>query len=308
MKRFTNIIAFYDSSLGSDDALGQAAHLAAANGARLTVVDVLPDGHGMQALVEDRRKRLKRLEPSLHAQGVDKVSSLVLVGAAFLEIVRTVIREEADLVILSAEGGSVLKSIFFGSTATHLIRKCPCPVWVIKPGQATPYKRVLAAIDPADHGGDDALNVKILEIAASLAAADGGDLHVVHGWTVPNRQRLMLASELPDHKRTEILENTEATHRNRVKALFRRANLSGASPRLHLSRDLPERAIVNAAEAEDIDIIVMGSVTRTGIAGLLMGNTAETVLGAVRRSVFAVKPEGFQSPVTIEDQQARFVA
>ena len=69
-----------------------------------------------------------------------------------------------------------------------------------------------------------------------------------------------------------------------------------------------ERAIVNVAEAEDIDIIVMGSVTRTGIAGLLMGNTAETVLGAVRRSVFAIKPTGFQTPVTIEDRQAKDVA
>jgi nucleotide-binding universal stress UspA family protein len=41
----------------------------------------------------------------------------------------------------------------------------------------------------------------------------------------------------------------------------------------------------------------MGTVARTGIAGLVMGNTAERVLRRLHGSVLAVKPPGVVSPV-----------
>jgi nucleotide-binding universal stress UspA family protein len=53
-------------------------------------------------------------------------------------------------------------------------------------------------------------------------------------------------------------------------------------------------------EEEKIDTIVMGTVARVGIAGFLMGNTAETILGRVACSVLAVKPEGFVTPVQVD--------
>ena len=52
--------------------------------------------------------------------------------------------------------------------------------------------------------------------------------------------------------------------------------------------------------SEEIDLVVMGTVARTGITGLLMGNTAERVLGALSCSVLTVKPDGFSSPITLE--------
>jgi len=46
-----------------------------------------------------------------------------------------------------------------------------------------------------------------------------------------------------------------------------------------------------------VDLIVMGTVGRTGIPGLFIGNTAETVLRQVDCSVLTVKPWGFVTPV-----------
>ncbi len=43
--------------------------------------------------------------------------------------------------------------------------------------------------------------------------------------------------------------------------------------------------------------VVMGTVARTGVAGLLVGNTAERLLDEVRCSVITLKPPGFVSPV-----------
>jgi universal stress protein E len=48
-----------------------------------------------------------------------------------------------------------------------------------------------------------------------------------------------------------------------------------------------------------VDLIVMGTVGRSGIPGFFIGNTAEEVLQCARASILSVKPPGFQSPVTL---------
>ena len=50
-----------------------------------------------------------------------------------------------------------------------------------------------------------------------------------------------------------------------------------------------------------INLLVMGTVARDGVSGLIIGNTAETVLDVVRCSVLAVKPPGFVSPIRLAD-------
>ena len=54
----------------------------------------------------------------------------------------------------------------------------------------------------------------------------------------------------------------------------------------------------------DADVIVVGTVGRTGIAGLLIGNTAESIFSQVESPVLAIKPEGFQTPVRIHMAEA----
>jgi len=55
---------------------------------------------------------------------------------------------------------------------------------------------------------------------------------------------------------------------------------------------------IRAGTRIDIDLIVMGTVCRTGIAGFLIGGTTETILHEVDCSVLAVKTKDFGSPVT----------
>ncbi len=63
----------------------------------------------------------------------------------------------------------------------------------------------------------------------------------------------------------------------------------------HAQHVVPELASELAA-----DLVVMGTVARTGIAGLFMGNTAEDILTQLDCSVLTIKPPGFTSPVTLE--------
>ena len=43
----------------------------------------------------------------------------------------------------------------------------------------------------------------------------------------------------------------------------------------------------------------MGTLARAGLKGVFVGNTAESVLGSIEVPVLAMKPPGFETPVTI---------
>ncbi len=63
----------------------------------------------------------------------------------------------------------------------------------------------------------------------------------------------------------------------------------------------PARTVIPAqAEALKADIIVLGTIARTGLSGVIIGNTAEDILNSVSCSVVAVKPDSFVSPVAPE--------
>jgi universal stress protein E len=62
-----------------------------------------------------------------------------------------------------------------------------------------------------------------------------------------------------------------------------------------------------AAHDAQADLIVMGSMGRSGLAGIFMGNTAERVLRRWQGSVFVVKPLGFISPVVLDRETEQHV-
>ena len=61
----------------------------------------------------------------------------------------------------------------------------------------------------------------------------------------------------------------------------------------------PGEVILAMAPETQSQLIVMGTMARTGIPGLFIGNTAEKTLAAVGCSVLAIKPHGFRTPVQI---------
>lgn len=66
-------------------------------------------------------------------------------------------------------------------------------------------------------------------------------------------------------------------------------------------RGNPREAIPGLARELKADLVVMGTVARTGIAGFIIGNTVESILDDIGCSELAVKPDGFVSPVAPDD-------
>ena len=86
-------------------------------------------------------------------------------------------------------------------------------------------------------------------------------------------------------------------HRLQLENLAERHAVAELGGELHLVEGPAGEVLPELVRRLDINLIVMGTVARTGLSGLIMGNTAETILNSVGCSVLTVKPDGFVSPV-----------
>lgn len=301
MKRFKNILAVYNDAIGAEDALTQAAALAKSNRARLTLVDVLHPSTSTPEQRKEREKCLQRTVNHLKLDGVEKTSFRLLTGIEYVEIINQVIRHDHDIVIASAEGGSPIRNALYGKPAIRLIRKCPCPVWLLKPGHTLQYGRVLACVDPDPARPEcDELNIKIMDLSTSLAQCYDADLHILHAWEVVGKDRDTLSSEIQDSTRKELTEKHLATYKERLDGLLGGYRLDRIPNTVHLPQDMPERAILKTVNSEAVDLIVIGASSRAGISGFLSGHAAESILAAVRGGVMTVKPDGVAALQAIE--------
>jgi universal stress protein E len=315
VKRFQNILLFLKLE-ASKALLRRAAHLAQTNQAQLTIVDVIEElprdmrmlmvavtPMELQELVI--QERLKYLEPIVATLGREGVQAgvTILTGTPFLAIIRQVLRQKHDLVIMAADGRSRLKGQLFGTTSLHLMRKCPCPVWVMKPTWRERFHRILAAVDPA--GGEEEanlLNIKIMDLATSLAEMEQSELHIVHAWDLRGEHQLRVHTRISSAKMSQLADQTRERHQKGFNELIGNYPLQDLNHRLHFLKGDPAASITSLAAEHAIDLIIMGTVCRTGVAGFFIGNTAENVLQLVDCSVLTVKPQGFVSPVRLSKE------
>ncbi len=300
MKRFKNILLVYNNGVGDDDTLSQVVALAKRNDAELTMVEIVTKTALPAREIAERHKHLSRMIASIQNEGV-KTSTAILEGTPFLEIIRQVLRRGHDLVTIPAEGDVGFKHLFFGSTSMHLMRKCPCSVWVTKPGASNEYERILAAVDPsADAVEVDGLNTEILDLATSLAHLNNSELHIFHAWEITGNDLDTLRSEITEEIRDQVLRKNELMYRKPLERLLDRYVLDNDKHQIHLVRGDPGILLPKMVEEKQIDLVVMGTVVRTGIPGFFIGNTAESVLRQVNCAVLTVKPAGFVTPIVLE--------
>lgn len=315
MKRFKRLLLFSGTEDNGTFALPRACQLAQENGASLTVVDVLkaPPAYAQLALAitgsveqmhqEILQARKEELQEICAAQIPPDVTYQVKVisGSPGTGIIRTVLREGIDLVLKTADGGGILRRALFGSVAMDLLRSCPCPVWILRPDRTPEFDRIVAAVDVEAEGAGADLNDAVLEIASSLAVLENAELHVVHAWELWMEQLLRNRSRLREDDLQDMLKDKQDRARADFQNLLARHNLDSESTHTHLIKGSPGYAVPEFVLQQQADLLVMGTVCRTGIEGLLIGNTAETILNDVNSSVLALKPEGFVSPVELDE-------
>ena len=322
MKRFSNVLLVVDELTDYMAALKRGVTLARSNQASLTVcaiVDTVPSEMQMGVItvtprevldiaVTEKREWLHDTVKSVAADGVS-LDTNILIGKPFIAMIQQVLRNDHDLIIKCADVDRGLKGILFSSTDMHLMRKCPCPVWVIKPTERHTYRRILAAVDQdPEEPVKDVLNRQILEMSTSLALAEHGEAHIVHAWSVFGESLLRSHSWDFSEAEFDAMVEEEAIARKRwlgnlVKSYSPSAHTNtadGLDIHLHVIKGHAQHVVPELARDLKVDLVVMGTVARTGIAGFFMGNTAEDILTQLDCSVLTIKPPGFVSPVALE--------
>ena len=310
MKRFKNIL-LYAGMEQNEAAINRAVKLAIENEARLTVMDVVkpvPRALGMltaaasseelqRLIAQDHREKLLQAASEYVDTGID-LNVVVGTGDPATEIVRQVMAEDHDLVVkaVNAEGAGRL----FGSIARSLLRICPCPLWLLKPEIHGDFTKILAAVDlEATDTPHLNLNRDIMELATSVAEREDAELHLVGAWDI--WMESALRRRAGDAEVDSAIEAKKERISKALETLVEGRDSTTLPVTSHLHRGNPASIVRWVADEIEADLLVMGTVCRTGAAGFLIGNTAETVLSGVNCSILAMKPEGFVSPVLPAD-------
>ncbi len=306
MTRFRKILHVHSESPANAAALRCAAELAEAGRADLAAISVskrLPKVADLrEALLAYRRDEVaKALAPLAESHSLE-VSVDHREGEPYVEVVRKVLREDRDLVVKAAEPRGRGSRRGFSPGDLQLLRQCPCPVWMVKGTKApAATARILAAIDPVSDE-DLGLTRRIVEIALAVkrSAGSGASLDFLHCWSLPHESafRHHPFLKLPEERLAAWAAKEEQIHRRAAERAVGKA-LREPGTRLRVEKGDPAEVVPRLVAEAKADLVVMGTVGRTGIPGLFIGNTAETILRAVPCSVLAVKPPGFRSAVPL---------
>jgi len=308
MKRFKNILFIADRPGSESKAFRNALALAAANDAALTVMDVVEPmvwsadnqarfGADLSTILRDRRLDELAIMTNPHCNDKLMIRTQVAIGTPFLEIIRATLRNHFDLVIKSAEKSQGLLTSALGPNDQHLLRKCPCPVWIDREETTHPYRKILAAVDPL--GDEDrALSRMIMDLALSIEPE--AEIHVVNAWRLPGESSLRNGrARLPYGKLQEMLSEQERMHADALAGLLSEYDMGIGDSNVHFEKASATPLISGLCRDLPADLVVTGTVGRTGIPGFFIGNTAESLMQVLDIPVLAVKPAKFQSPVTL---------
>lgn len=306
----------YQKPLALIDALHPVAaelQLAAAlsdKNATLTLLDVVTDQGWTWNLLGGKAEEIRNKLKGEKLLAIDKlakeeaqrtglkVTHQIASGKTGLAVIKQVVAGKHDLAILQAKGPHSRRTGGIGETGWELLRKCPCNVLLAgqQPSGAIP-KKILVSLDAAaEDPRHIALNKKIFAAAAAIAVKLGASLTAIHCWAIYGESLVrdyMSAAEFKD-----IEQATHDLGQTGLQTLC--AELKEKPSELHLKmlRGLPNAEIPAFANANQFDLVVMGTVARQGISGALLGNTAEEVLPQLQGSILAIKPDDFASPVS----------
>ena len=311
------LVAIKDPRAKSQPAVAKAAAIATALDAKLQLfhaIDIpinpdlgIIDGSPVPAVTKRQRDAhqllLEGIAAPLRRQGLTVTTAVEWDFPRYEAIIRSAARFGANLIVVADHVTTHHLPWLLRYTDWELLRASPVPVLLVKSG--SPYRKpvILAALDPT-HAFDKpaALDGEILRFSATLADALHGAVHAVHAY-VPVSANLAPA----DWSKSGELEKIIVTAKeDAFDALAKVAEPFGISrTRLHVIGRHPTDAVEEIAAKTGSQIVALGSISRSGVNRLLIGNTAEALIDRVKCDVLVVKPPAFRHKVARTPRGAR---
>lgn len=313
------LVAIKNPALSTPPAVAKAARLAHALGAELELfhamtVPISADAHlyARGSLVNYERGIRRRAVEQLEAIAAPLRRKELQVRAAadwdypvHEAIVRHARKVKADLIVADLHAGRRLTPWLLRLTDWELLRTSPIPVLLVK--NDSPWGRpvVLAAVDPTHAFAKPAkLDAKILKAASQLASALNGSLHAMHVYA-PMPSGVYPEVGVDARVVARIGDAAESEARKAFEGALRGTKIPAS--RRHLVMGLPVEAIPHTASELGSAIVVMGAVSRSALRRVVIGNTAERVLGALPCDALVIKPAQFVSKVSRTPRGVRYM-
>lgn len=240
-----------------------------------------------EGVVQGREEWLKTLLAPYADSKINFEIKVVWHSRPFEAIIQQVQDGQHDLVVKSTHKHAMIQSFIFTPTDWHLLRKCPCPVLLVKERDWPMGGNVLAAVNCcSDDKDQEALNNKIIGVSSQVAELLSASLHLVNAYPITPTN---MALELPDFDPQVYNAAVKKHHERALYEYAVRFDLEASA--LHLEEGLAEEVIPRCADETNASLVILGSVGRTGLSAALLGNTAEHVIDKLSCDVLVLRPD-----------------
>ena len=287
MKLLKTILLAVDFDDTSDALLAGAAKLARTFGSEVVLLHAIESadrhrdaGETLQAAV---LSRLEEMRARLAKGGVEVSHLLCRDGKAFAEIIAAAERLDVNLIMLGSRGVAAIHHFPLGTTTERVIRRSAKPVLAVQPDRPLDFANVLCPVDCSDASARGLTN------AVRLARAFHGTLHVMTVMPPPSRYHRL---DQYWSQWAVAAETAEASQWLReFDEFLQRFDFRDVTWTKKIARGDPAHEIVTMAQETNADVIVMGSVGRTGLPYVLMGSTAVKVARRLPCSLLTLRRE-----------------
>lgn len=311
MSQYSNIMVIVDPKMRHSTAFARGVELAEKSGAALTLllVDYNPAlfrarfldpeilHKAIRGYLSVRRRWMETEVAKLQEKGIKASGEVVWHKPPYEEIARQAMERNPDIIIKDIAPVSRLKRAIFTPEDWHLMRLCPAPLMLVNEHSSTYPQKILSAVDPFDtHGKPSKLNDAVINAGLAMAYQCDSDIHVVHAYEfMPAAAPVGAETVFADAK---IFDDIKEDHRQAFLKFAEQRSIP--AEQMHLLEGAPTEVIPDLAERMNADLVVLGTVHRTGLRRALMGSTAESLIGNIECDVLVVKPEGFVQDLRIE--------
>ncbi|WED23194.1 universal stress protein UspE [Vibrio sp. JC009] len=246
-----------------------------------------------KGVIHQRESWMREVAEPYVDDSVDFDVKVVWHNRPYEAIITEVFSGEHDVLIKGTRKHDVLESVIFTPTDWHLLRKCPCPVLLVKNHEWPENGNIIAAV----HVGSEnpthlELNDCIVEQLKSLCNRLDANPCLVNTYPVTPAN---ITIELPEFDPASYTDAVRGHHLKSMKALRHKHGYSEEQTKVE--QGLPEDIIPEIATELDAGLVILGTTGRTGLSAVFIGNTAEHVIDKINCDILALKPKGYISPL-----------
>jgi len=281
-----NIMMATDFSERSDRALRRTTLLARRFEASMTLVHVVDDDQPRRIVEVETAEAEKLLhELAGTVRGVDGLgcSTRLLEADPFAGIVQASKDEPPDLLVIGPHRRQLLKDAFAGTTAERTIRSVACPVLMVNAPPVGEYRHVLQTSDLSD-GSRVAL-----QRFGELPVGEHARNSILYVFDAP-ALRLGMRDSMSREEQARYLEDEKREAARELSDFMTTAKLRRAERILRYEETAVPNEILKAAAGEEVDLIVLATHGRSGLAKLFLGSVTQQVLRVSPVDVLAIPP------------------